>query len=428
MDCRAGERLLPVLWDQREVCINKAQPRKPNLMEKLREKSKQKAKNSPDEEENNAHLSPPFGNKNATKHTRLIEFGWMHNRKQVRSRNGGGTRKLIVPKNAGYDDLFRLGKELFFPNGSSTKGPERDFIFNIRDYGGSEMPRSASVGALYEPLKHGMLRLYLCSIDRGESEPESEFRCESESESCSSETVSSPAKPLGQASCYGEPCSSLDFSSNNFAHEVLNYSQESYHFAVEASPSFKPRQHAPLNSNSSDSPHEHLNGFQESYHSVFEAPPLYNLGTATPPPTPKRARWDADQRAAQKTLRLRRVNITHEMIEQFQDPDIVDASVSVSFVEESGIDTSGPAQEGYSGFWEAFLQADVSDGAERVPVLQPDYGKAEWEAVGRILLKGYQDHGYFPTQLAPPFTVCLIHGEEKVTPEMLMKSFLRSVK
>lgn len=38
--------------------------------------------------------------KNAQKPTRKIEVGWLHNGKQVRGINGGGNRKIGLPKEA----------------------------------------------------------------------------------------------------------------------------------------------------------------------------------------------------------------------------------------------------------------------------------------------------------------------------------------
>ncbi len=101
--------------------------------------------------------------------------------------------------------------------------------------------------------------------------------------------------------------------------------------------------------------------------------------------------------------------------------------LSVIFVDECGIETSGVARDAYSGFWEAFFLNCADGEIEYVPALQPEYGKEEWEAVGRILLKGYQDHGFFPVKLSLAFAVCLLHGENKVTPDMLIESFLRYV-
>lgn len=133
------------------------------------------------------------------------------------------------------------------------------------------------------------------------------------------------------------------------------------------------------------------------------------------------------QESAPKVLRLCRVNIIHDMVEQFKDASVVEANLSIFFVDECGIDASGVARDAYSGFWEAFFLNCADGETEYVPALQPEYGKEEWEAVGRILLKGYKDHGFFPVKLSLAFVVCLLHGECEVTPDMLIESFLRYV-
>lgn len=48
----------------------------------------------------------------------------------------------------------------------------------------------------------------------------------------------------------------------------------------------------------------------------------------------------------------------------------------------------------------------------------------EWKSIGRILLKGFQDHGYFPCRLSPAFTVALIFGEQEVSDDVLFESLL----
>lgn len=477
----------PVLWDPRDAGSYGGQLRKPDLVDKLREREHQSrhpiATEYDQQQQYQRRMSALCGNKNAAKQTRLIEFGWMHNGRQVRRRGGGGTRRLVVPKNAAYDDLFHLGKELFFPDGFSSKGPEGNFLFHIRDYSGTEMPRHATVGTLYEPLKHGMLRLYLCSLDRAQArengnefEHLNEVRLDSGSESCGSENVSSPTRlplQLGQpqsTSTSTSPLSDINgIGSNDLARDIHDSPDESYHFAVEAalsssSPSFKLRHHhhhAPIESTANGScTHELLGDPQEllRLHDVIEAPPR-----------PKRARAEVCRNSVPRTLRLRRINIVCDMIKHFKDPGIVNAPLSVTFLGESGIDITptfqtspgnsaidtscltpqrltdksgidtpedvASAREAYSSFWSSLLQTNTaaatsaaSSGWERVPSLRPDRGKAEWEAVGRILLKGYQDLLFFPTSLAPPFTVCLVHGEEALTPHMLIEPLLRCVK
>ncbi len=60
----------------------------------------------------------------------------------------------------------------------------------------------------------------------------------------------------------------------------------------------------------------------------------------------------------------------------------------------------------------------------RVPSLSPKWQEEDWKSIGRILVKGYKDQGYFPTRLATAFTVALVFGEHSVTDEMMIDSFL----
>ena len=55
------------------------------------------------------------GNKNAAKKTRRLELGWIHEGRQVRKKNGGGTRNIDVLKTATKKDLIKNCKEMFFP-------------------------------------------------------------------------------------------------------------------------------------------------------------------------------------------------------------------------------------------------------------------------------------------------------------------------
>ena len=72
------------------------------------------------------------------KTTRNVEIGWFHNdgkaAKQVRTKQGGGTRKIQLPVDAGIKDILQEGKKLFFPDGISTKGSESDFEFEVWDF------------------------------------------------------------------------------------------------------------------------------------------------------------------------------------------------------------------------------------------------------------------------------------------------------
>lgn len=109
-------------------------------------------------------------NKNAEKQVRKIEIGWLHYSKphytQVRTRHGGGTRYPTVDKGTTVKQLLDTGKQLFFPDGLSTKGPQENFDFEMRDFKRNSIPLEETVGKLYESTKLKILRFYICSKDK----------------------------------------------------------------------------------------------------------------------------------------------------------------------------------------------------------------------------------------------------------------------
>ena len=109
--------------------------RKQGLFEKLRQKLKlRKETHSGEEEPETSHKTRG----RAKKATRNIEIGWIHTEnqvpKQVRAKQGGGTRKIAMDIQAGYDKIMKQGKALFFPEGTSSKGQESDFEFDVWDF------------------------------------------------------------------------------------------------------------------------------------------------------------------------------------------------------------------------------------------------------------------------------------------------------
>lgn len=115
--------------------------------------------------------------RNATKSSRKIELGWIHEGKQVRKRCGGGTRILDISKDSTKKDLMSHAKELFFPHGESKKGKWEEFTHSIYDFKESELEDSVTVGELYTLSKFGILRFYLHTmwhIDKSDTEEDNE--------------------------------------------------------------------------------------------------------------------------------------------------------------------------------------------------------------------------------------------------------------
>ena len=63
--------------------------------------------------------------------TRSIEVEWIHtgnkDTKQVRAKQGGGTRKVVLNCSAGVTEILKEGKDIFFRTGQSSKGLETGF-------------------------------------------------------------------------------------------------------------------------------------------------------------------------------------------------------------------------------------------------------------------------------------------------------------
>ncbi|CAG9773407.1 unnamed protein product [Ceutorhynchus assimilis] len=103
------------------------------------------------------------------KQTRIIEIGWlcMHKRedryKQVRARNGGGTRRIAIDRTSRCTEVLQMAKDLFFPNGMSTKGPISNFEVELVDYKSHNFDENLSIQEMYDLAALPTLRFYLAT-------------------------------------------------------------------------------------------------------------------------------------------------------------------------------------------------------------------------------------------------------------------------
>lgn len=123
-------------------------------------------------------------------------------------------------------------------------------------------------------------------------------------------------------------------------------------------------------------------------------------------------------------IKLHRTKLMDELIAQFKDPSLLISPLKFSFIDEIGADADGVSRDVYCAFLTEFLDCAAEGQDMRVPLLSSRWQEEEWKLVGRILVKGFQDHGYFPSRLAPAFTVALIFGEHSVSHDLLFESLL----
>lgn len=196
-----GDRLaLRAFCRQKTVTIERTdqiKTVKTALMQKLRDRLRGK-QNTPDARPDKADQC--VGNRHAAKDTRRVEMGWLHfddgDYHQVRTRHGGGTRHLSVQKTITMEELLETGKDLFFPNGRSVKGPVEDFNFDMRLFSHNSVPLGSTVNQLYEETNLRMLRIYTCSRKKEEVSPQDNSIVLSDTSSDFEPTENRPVKVI----------------------------------------------------------------------------------------------------------------------------------------------------------------------------------------------------------------------------------------
>lgn len=118
-----------------------------------------------------------------------------------------------------------------------------------------------------------------------------------------------------------------------------------------------------------------------------------------------------------------------DMIEVFKDPSIMEARLKVTMVnahgqEEAGTDENGVFRDALSAFWSAFEDSCTVGEDERIPVIRHDFQAPEWEAIARLLVKGFYQLKFLPVKLNRAFLIATLFGESKVSQQMLLDSFL----
>ncbi len=93
------------------------------------------------------------------------------------------------------------------------------------------------------------------------------------------------------------------------------------------------------------------------------------------------------------TIKLHRVNLVEEMINQFKHPLLLKQPLKYTYTDEKGADADGVSRDVYAAFWTEFMDQTAEGEDLRVLSLSPKWQEEEWKSIGRILLKGFQDHG-----------------------------------
>ena len=71
-------------------------------------------------------------------------------------------------------------------------------------------------------------------------------------------------------------------------------------------------------------------------------------------------------------------------------------------------------REVFSLFWKEFSKSHILGKSERVPYIRHDFDCNKWEAVVRILVKGYAESQYFPHKISKAFLAGCLFGKGSI--------------
>lgn len=130
----------------------------------------------------------------------------------------------------------------------------------------------------------------------------------------------------------------------------------------------------------------------------------------------------------QRILRVRRSLVLQDLLKEFLEDSIMTCELKIIMVDgqgrdERGEDIRGIYRDALASFWQEFYISFSLGERGRVPFLRHDFQSEQWTAVGRIIVKGHQDLGYFPVMLSKAFVICAMFGEKAVSEDTLLESF-----
>ncbi|XP_073449707.1 uncharacterized protein [Aquarana catesbeiana] len=370
-----GDRIALFNFCRRSEPLSK---RKMGLFEKLRNKMKlrktQPEKSLLSKDHDEAEIEP----KKKLSVTRMIEVGWINEvkgtLKQVRTKQGGGTRKVKMSKEAGKTEILHEAKKLFFPNGNSPRGKESLFTFDVCDFQQNPLSDDITIGKMYELVKLSVLRFYLKTVIKADTE--------------GGDSTYFPSLPTSV--CVGAT-QSEHYSTNNTPVLIENILMEEGDIAVQAS----------ALGELTNSDNEINFGPLDTSDEILESTLLW----LSPSPAENEEEY---------TLTIHHANCLTDMITAFSNPEILRQNIHVRRLFPDGSEEpacgSGVMRDTLCHFWEEFYERCTLGNSCKVPFIRHDFTYETWKAIARIILKGYKDCGYLPIKLALPFMHEVLFG------------------
>ena len=139
-----------------------------------------------------------------------------------------------------------------------------------------------------------------------------------------------------------------------------------------------------------------------------------------------------EQQQQHQILKIHRLNVKKDMINAFKDPSVMDCDLTFVFIDGRGNEEKGSGvgvvRDVLSLFWKEVYDSLLIGENERVPFIRHDYNRLDWEAIARVLLKGYRMCQYLPLLLSKTFLSYVLFGESSISdPSILVQSFMQYI-
>ncbi|XP_014670825.1 PREDICTED: uncharacterized protein LOC106811638 [Priapulus caudatus] len=126
-----------------------------------------------------------------------------------------------------------------------------------------------------------------------------------------------------------------------------------------------------------------------------------------------------------RIIHVRRPFIVEDMLKVFRNN--VTGMVKVDIAGENAVDSGGVFRDVLSEFWEKCFQKHFEGEDECVLVPSPQLSPDDFSTIGKILLVGYEQQGFFPIRFSRVLLICAMFSRDLVSNDLLLESFFRTL-
>ncbi|KAL0152659.1 hypothetical protein M9458_052382 [Cirrhinus mrigala] len=309
--------------------------------------------------------------------------------KQVRPAKGCGTRHVSIDVNSAMKDVQQIAEGFFFPNGKSKHLDLKGLRCEIRDFSHRMIESECTVGDLYEASKVKILRLYLFT------------KCINTQKTTENSVTNPEADVMLNENAQDDSQASSSTSINKSQTIDLTFSEDSEEtsFMLHDPLYIMAQEISVMQTDNQMEVENRENRFQEqmitlSQESAFNCKKCEHIAIPI-------------EDVPKSTILVRRGQVLCDLMQAFNDLAIMDKEISIRMKLpngqiERGIG-SGVFRDCLTEFWDEFYSRCALGADVKVPFLRHEFRSDEWQAIARVLVKGWEADKYFPVRLSLPF-------------------------